>query len=86
MSGTFTIGFFISPETHTIDTERRRRMAAIEYPDRCNGCGLCCAVCPHEAITLYGNTMRVNSTLCRECGSCVRVCPRDAVKLHGRHR
>lgn len=59
-------------------------MAVIPSPDRCNGCGLCVAVCPREAIDLIGGKVAVDGTVCRECGACRRACPREALALYGR--
>ena len=47
--------------------------------DRCNGCGACATVCPQEAISLIGDTARINYRLCRGCGICLEVCTDGAI-------
>lgn len=46
----------------------------------CVGCGECLKYCPMRAISLEGETARVDQDLCAECGVCARlqVCPQDA--------
>ncbi len=62
--------------------------------ERCCACGLCEAVCPANAITLYGaedpefkrsdvgkiaETYEINYARCIFCGYCVDACPRGAI-------
>jgi heterodisulfide reductase subunit A len=50
---------------------------------RCNGCGMCAAVCPYGAVTVEGVTARVNPALCRGCGGCAAACSSGAMDLAG---
>ncbi len=47
--------------------------------DKCNSCGACAVVCPHKAISLIGDTARINHGLCKECGQCLEVCAAGAI-------
>lgn len=50
----------------------------------CNGCALCCNICPYQAIFCeLGETTRVNAALCQGCGGCVVACPSGAMDLRG---
>ncbi len=55
--------------------------------DRCKGCELCIAACPHQALALdtsvvnplgYHPVRLVDASACTSCAICARVCP-DAV-------
>ncbi len=55
--------------------------------DRCKGCELCIAACPHQALALdrsvvnplgYHPVRLVDPSACTSCAICARVCP-DAV-------
>jgi 2-oxoglutarate ferredoxin oxidoreductase subunit delta len=53
--------------------------------ERCKGCGLCVAFCPHGCIVISGKSNKngffpaqTNNTNCTGCASCAIVCP-DAV-------
>ncbi len=46
----------------------------------CNGCGVCAAECPVEAIQEFkGRLYVIDSQTCTECGRCEEVCPVEAV-------
>jgi ferredoxin len=56
--------------------------------DKCNGCGMCRIVCPHEVFTIEkktGDTRQVaeiiNKDACMECGACARNCPEGAIEV-----
>ena len=50
--------------------------------DRCIGCGLCPAVCPHGVLALqHGKARLVDRDACIECGACARNCPVAALAV-----
>ncbi len=50
--------------------------------EKCVGCGICLAVCPHEVLSMNnGHAMIQNRDLCMECGACSRNCPSEAVTV-----
>lgn len=52
----------------------------IRVNDSCNGCGVCIAVCPFEAINLKEGKAVINEA-CRICGQCVEVCPVESISI-----
>jgi MinD superfamily P-loop ATPase len=48
--------------------------------ERCDHCGTCVAVCPHDAIVLYERDIRLVDERCDGCGRCRIVCPVRAVE------
>ena len=50
---------------------------------RCNGCGMCLAVCPREVFALENGKARIaDRDACIECGACQRNCPFPAVTVN----
>ncbi|MBE9515608.1 MAG: cytochrome b N-terminal domain-containing protein [Proteobacteria bacterium] len=57
--------------------------AAEVFLDNCNGCGLCFADCPYDAVTMvartdslpYSEQAQVDPDLCVSCGICSGSCP-----------
>ncbi|MDF2531640.1 MAG: ferredoxin [Clostridia bacterium] len=48
--------------------------------DKCKGCGLCIAVCPHRVFTMEnGKADIVDKDHCMECGACALNCPFTAI-------
>ncbi len=48
--------------------------------DKCIGCGMCLAVCPHEVLRLEQKRVQLaNRDACMECGACARNCPAEAI-------
>lgn len=45
-----------------------------------NGCDLCSAVCPHEAVE-HGN---IKFDQCSNCGKCAEICPSKAIGIYGK--
>lgn len=67
-----------------------KRMIGLRYlPDvvtlkldeqKCNGCAMCVAVCPHAVYAIEEKRARiVDRDACMECGACARNCPEDAI-------
>ena len=49
---------------------------------KCNGCGMCIKVCPHEVFVLSGKKAHITrKDNCMECGACEMNCPVNAVKV-----
>jgi NAD-dependent dihydropyrimidine dehydrogenase PreA subunit len=48
--------------------------------EKCNGCGMCTKVCPHDVFKLKeGKAFIVHSDQCMECGACSMNCPMQAI-------
>ena len=43
--------------------------------ERCDFCGTCVAVCPHDAIELYEARLEIDREKCTMCLNCVHICP-----------
>lgn len=52
----------------------------------CNGCGLCAATCPVEALEVKEKNLILAMDGCLGCGLCIRACRRGALKLERRVR
>jgi ferredoxin len=49
---------------------------------RCNGCGLCVAVCPHAVFRLEQKRATLaDRGACMECGACARNCEPGAIRV-----
>ena len=55
--------------------------------DLCCGCGICIAVCSHDATKLEeseeGLVSATNDLKCKRCGVCIAACPADARTIKG---
>ncbi len=50
--------------------------------ERCTGCRLCIAVCPHAVFHMAGGRARiVDRDACIECGACARNCAAGALSV-----
>ena len=53
------------------------------YEEKCNGCGMCIKVCPHEVFELSGKKARViRRDYCMECGACALNCQSGAISVN----
>ena len=43
--------------------------------EKCDFCGTCVAVCPHDAIELYEARLQISQQKCTLCLNCVHICP-----------
>ena len=51
-------------------------------PARCNGCGLCVAVCPHAVFRLeQKRALLADRGACMECGACAKNCEPGAIRV-----
>jgi ferredoxin len=51
-------------------------------PEKCTGCGMCVAVCPHAVFRLDDQpVLIVDRDACMECGACARNCPTAALSV-----
>lgn len=58
-------------------------VATLAYDrDKCVGCGLCVAVCPHRVFVLKKDKADIQDReACMECGACALNCPTEAVAV-----
>lgn len=50
--------------------------------ERCSGCGMCIAVCPHGVFALNKKSaVLVRPGACMECGACQLNCPAGAITV-----
>ena len=50
--------------------------------EKCNGCGMCTKVCPHEVFGLHkGLAQIIRRDNCMECGACSMNCPMQAITV-----
>ncbi|MBC7235493.1 MAG: 4Fe-4S binding protein [Chloroflexi bacterium] len=50
--------------------------------ERCIGCGMCEAVCPHGVFVLRDQIAEaVRPEACIECGACAKNCPTEAIAV-----
>jgi heterodisulfide reductase subunit A-like polyferredoxin/coenzyme F420-reducing hydrogenase delta subunit len=61
---------FLYQESHeTAET------TAATIQENCGLCGLCVEACPHHALTLVENLIRIDPFKCKGCGICASICP-----------
>ena len=50
--------------------------------ERCVGCGMCLAVCPHAVLRMNDGCASIEDRdACMECGACQRNCPTEALTV-----
>jgi ferredoxin len=50
--------------------------------EKCNGCGMCVQVCPHEVFTIRHHKSKIlNRDRCMECGACAKNCAVGALSV-----
>ena len=49
---------------------------------KCNGCGMCVEVCPHEVYIVEDRkAVIMDRDACMECGACAMNCPVEAIQV-----
>lgn len=56
------------------------------YSTRCIGARDCLSACPHGALELTPEGMRIDRGSCDACGNCEEACPTAALEVIGRRR
>lgn len=50
--------------------------------EKCNGCGICLEVCPHQVLAPAARTVFIKEKhACMECGACAINCPFAAISV-----
>lgn len=49
------------------------------YRYRYSECNRCAEACPHEAVELSGEGIRISASACRNCSLCAAACPTEAL-------
>ena len=51
-------------------------------PAKCNGCGMCVAVCPHAVFAMVDKrAVLADRGACMECGACALNCEPGAIRV-----
>jgi len=58
-----------------------KKFVSITLTEKCSRCGLCATVCPHSAIEVKEEEVKINPDFCKGCGLCYSSCPSKAIKL-----
>jgi nitroreductase/NAD-dependent dihydropyrimidine dehydrogenase PreA subunit len=59
-----------------------RKVTTIIDHERCNGCGLCIAVCPLGTLSLKHGVAWVTGDESLNCGQCAAACPQGAIQVN----
>jgi len=61
-----------------------KNVATLEYTEeKCTGCGMCAAVCPHDVFQVTGGKAKItDKDKCMECGACMINCPEGALRVN----
>lgn len=52
------------------------------FVDKCNGCGMCVSVCPHDVFAINERKAKIlELDACMECGACAQNCPEEAISV-----
>jgi dissimilatory sulfite reductase (desulfoviridin) alpha/beta subunit len=51
------------------------------HQDKCDFCGTCVAVCPHDAIELEESALSIIKSKCTFCMNCIFICPIRALEV-----
>ena len=60
---------------------REQKYVSVVEKDKCSACGVCLAVCSHNAIAMKDDGVEINPYFCKGCGLCYTSCASKAIKL-----
>ena len=60
---------------------KSQKFYSITVEEECSKCGLCMLACPHAAIRIEEEAVKIDPAFCRGCGLCYAVCPSEAIRL-----
>ncbi len=60
---------------------REQKFVSVTDQEKCSRCGMCLAVCPHGAITMYEKGAQIDPAFCKGCGLCYATCASKAISL-----
>jgi len=77
----YKIPHIISPKEVVQDTRSWDKEFSAD--EKCNGCSMCCKVCPVQNIKIINSKPEFQHN-CQRCMACLQYCPNNAIRLNGK--
>jgi len=74
-------GYAVAVRVYNVLKGKEQKFYSITVEENCSKCGLCAIACPHSAIIVKEDEVKIDPAFCKGCGLCYAVCPSQAIRL-----